>query len=301
MIKILTVTNHLDESIDMELGSPEKSGFLIQKIDGLGPPKADINIVENATNDGASYTSSRVNSRNITLKIKFLPNPTIEDSRLLAYKYFPIKKRIKLQFTTDNRVCYAYGCVELNDPDVFAKSSTTNISIICPDPYFYSLDTQTTIFSGIVPEFEFEFENNSVTENLIEFGEIVNLTTQTVYYTGDSEVGVTITMHAIGPATNVTIVNVGTHETIRLDSAKLISLTGSGIIAGDDITISTVSGNKFITLLRAGVTTNIINCLDKNVDWIQITRGDNLFAYTADSGTSNLQFKIENKTVYEGV
>lgn len=50
-----------------------------------------------------------------------------------------------------------------------------------------------------------------------------------------------------------------------------------------------------------GKTTNILNCLDKNADWFQLAKGDNIFAYTAEYGSTNLQFKIENRIVYEGV
>ena len=88
---------------------------------------------------------------------------------------------------------------------------------------------------------------------------------------------------------------------MRIDTDKLAKFTGSGIIAGDDIIICTVKGKKSITLQRAGKTTNILNCLVKNANWFQLAKGDNLFAYTADSGASNLQFKIENRIIYEGV
>ena len=44
-----------------------------------------------------------------------------------------------------------------------------------------------------------------------------------------------------------------------------------------------------------------LNCLDKNADWFQLAKGDNIFAYTAEYGSTNLQFKIENRIVYEGV
>lgn len=63
----------------------------------------------------------------------------------------------------------------------------------------------------------------------------------------------------------------------------------------------TVKGKKSITLLRNGKTTNILNCLDKNADWFQLAKGDNVFAYTAEEGSTNLQFKIENRVIYEGV
>ena len=111
----------------------------------------------------------------------------------------------------------------------------------------------------------------------------------------------TITIHAIGEAHNITIYNTGTREVMRIDTNKLKSFTGSGIIAGDEIVICTVKGQKSITLLRNGRTTNILNCLDKNADWFQLAKGDNVFAYTAEEGSSNLQFKIENRIIYEGV
>ena len=148
---------------------------------------------------------------------------------------------------------------------------------------------------------EFPFSNESLKDPLLEMGEIKNETEQVVVYNGDAEIGVTITIHAIGEASNITIYNTGTREVMRIDTDKLEKFTGSGIIAGDEIIICTVKGNKSITLLRNGKTTNILNCLDKNADWFQLAKGDNIFAYTAEYGSTNLQFKIENRIVYEGV
>ena len=50
-----------------------------------------------------------------------------------------------------------------------AMMETTQISIVCPDPYFYSAGpdgTNTTIFYGVEPLFEFAFSNESLTESL---------------------------------------------------------------------------------------------------------------------------------------
>jgi hypothetical protein len=88
---------------------------------------------------------------------------------------------------------------------------------------------------------------------------------------------------------------------MKIDTDRLELMTGDPIIAGDDIFISTIKGQKSVTLLREGVYTNILNCLDKNADWFQLVRGDNVFAFTAETGGTNLQFRIENQTVYEGV
>lgn len=304
MIKSITVTNYLGDSLKFDLTDPDSSGFIVKSVTGLGPGSATINTTEVSTNDGGLFNSSRLSSRNIVLSLVFLWKASVEDVRQLSYKYFPIKKKLKLLIETDNRKAEIEGYVETNDPNIFSNQEGTDVSIICPYPYFYSAGEDglnTTIFSGIEPMFEFPFSNESLIENLLIMGEIQNKTEQVITYSGDSEIGVTITISALGEASNITIYNTGTREVMKIDTNKLASLTGSGIVSGDEIIICTVKGSKSIVLVRSGVTTNILNCLDKNSDWFQLAKGDNVFAYTAEEGSSNLQFKIENRVVYEGV
>lgn len=304
MIRAITFTNYLGDSIKLVLARPEESGFIVQSITGLGPGKANINTTEVATNDGSLFNSSRMPSRNIVISLKYMWMDSIENVRQLSYKYFPIKKKLTMLIETDNRQAEISGYVESNDPTIFSKDEGSDISIICPNPFFYSAGKDginTTIFYGVEPAFEFPFNNESLYEHLLNMGEIKNETEQVVVYNGDAEIGVTITIHAIGEASNITIYNTGTREVMRIDTDKLQKFTGSGMVAGDEIIISTIKGNKSITLLRNGKRTNILNCLDKHSDWFQLAKGDNVFAYTAESGSTNLQFKIENRIVYEGV
>ena len=88
---------------------------------------------------------------------------------------------------------------------------------------------------------------------------------------------------------------------MKINTAKLETLTGKGLSAGDDIVISTYKGSKSITLIRNGVFYNILNCLDKNAVWFTLAKGDNIFTFSAETGITNLQFSIENKIVYEGI
>ena len=173
MIRAVTVTNYLGESKRFELAFPEESGFAVQSISGLGPSKADVNMTEISTNDGSLYNSARVNSRNIVMSLKLMFNPQIEDARHDSYKYFPIKKKVSLLVETDNRICETYGYVESNEPDIFSRDETTQISIVCPDPYFYSAGpdgVNTTIFYGVEPRFVFAFYKENNTAPLIEIG-----------------------------------------------------------------------------------------------------------------------------------
>lgn len=303
MIKSVTVKNYLGDSIELVLTRPDTSGFIIKSIEGLGPAKANINTSDISTNDGGMFNSSRLDKRNITLDLEFYQSPkeSIEDIRQKSYKYFPIKRKVYLTIETDNRVLETEGYVESNEPNIFSKNEGSSISIICPDPYLYSKNRNETVFSGVEPLFEFPFSNESLTEPLLELGAIENKQEQVITYTGDAEVGVSIYIHALGDASDITIVNTGTREQMTIDTSKLEALTGSAIIAGDSITIHTQKGAKSVTLLRDGITTNILNCIKKNSSWFTLVKGDNLFAYKAETGSSNLQFSVLNKIAYDGV
>lgn len=297
--------NYLGEALIMPLSYPEASGFVVHNITGLGPGTASINTSEISTNDGSLYNSARLGQRNIVMTLAFLDQTlTAEQVRHLSYKYFPIKKPVTLFFEADERICMIEGYVETNDPVIFSNQEYTQLSIICPDPYFYSAGedgNHSTVFFGIEPLFEFPFSNESLTENLIEFGEIQQMTEQVIEYYGDAEIGVTIYINAIGTVGDITIYNTGTREMMVIDVSKIKSLTGQGFGSGDEIIINTQRGHKSIRLLRGGRYYNILNALDKDADWFQLAHGDNVFTYTAESGTSNLQFRIENRTIFEGV
>lgn len=307
MIKSFTVTNYLGDNIKLEMGRPEKSGFLVKSVSGLGPSKANIITTEVSTNDGSLFNSARLNQRNIVFEFIFVETingESIEDVRQKSYKYFPLKKNLDLLIETDNRIVKTTGYVESNEPNIFSSQEGSQISIICPDPHFYSAGpdgNNTTVFYGVESVFEFPFSNESLTDPLIVFGNIQLKTENVITYKGDTEIGVTIHIHAIGEVENITIYNTGTREIMRIDTVKLEALTGSGIVAGDDIIIKTQKGDKSITLIREGQYINILNCLGRETDWFTLAKGDNIFAFTAESGTTNLQFWIENKVIYEGV
>lgn len=303
MIKSLTITNHLGDSIVLELMRPEKSGFVVKSIDGLGPSKATINMSYSATSDGAMYNSAFMEPRDIRLSLLYYQtiDETIEDIRQKSYKYFPNKKKIRIQIETDNRMVWTEGYVENNEPMIFSPESGCTINIRCPDPYLYSVNETNTVFYGVEPLFEFPLENTSLDERTLELGQIINKTTEVVRYKGDCEIGCTITIDATGPMSNISIYRSGTGEQMSIDTSKLTSIVGSGIVSGDTIIIETSIGKKSITLIRDGVKYNILNCLSKDSTWFTLSKGDNVFSYVVGEGGEYMQFRISNKIVYYGV
>lgn len=423
MIKSVTITNHLGESLILELTRPDLSGFIVKEIDGLGPVKADINTTKRATMDGTAYNSASAGQRDITFQLQFYTTgiESIEDIRHRSYKYFPLKKQVTIRVETDNRISETVGYIESNEPNIFSNQEGCTVVVVCPDPYFYSVNTNETIFYGVEPAFEFPLFNDSPTEPLLELGTVKNKTEENVFNSGDAEVGMSIIMHATGDATNVTIYNLDTRERMDLDTSKMPDnyrwdvfdddsikwtsgatlwynpnnsaspyygvwdmgdqslivsdcipvipgteiiyslqknsqdwpfiigldenqvaiceydeyttgvVSGSFIVPnnvkyiristrvsdnnrvnysklvdrkltiGDTITINTTHGNKSITLLRRGQTFNILNCVSRTSKWFTLRKGDNLFAYKAETGAEHLQFRMENKIAYIGV
>ena len=307
MIKSVTVINHLGESLKMELTRPEASaGFYIQRIEGLGPVTANINITERAIGDGASYGSARANSRNIVMYLGFLDsgvNGDIETIRHRSYKYFPLKKRVTIQIETDKRICETYGYVESNEPDIFSNGQTTQISIICPDSYFYDASRnsdQIVSFSDLTPAFSFPFSNKA--DSLV-FGNIRINEEQVIKYDGDIEVGMEIHIEAVGGVyDDIALYNLDTNEHMIISiNALNVFLNSSGIKTGDKIIIATSRGEKSITLRRDSESYNIINCLGKHSNWLQLIPGENTFAYSTAAGTENLNVQIFYKAAYVGV
>lgn len=303
MIHSVTVTNYRGEILELELRSPEKSGFFTAGIEGLGPVKATINSTENTTGDGVRFNSARIGTRNIVLSL-FFDGIDVEAKRQETYKIFPVKKNVTLLIETDHRYVEITGYVESNEPTIFSSLEGTQISIICTDPYFYKAGEgaiTTVNFYGIEPVFEFPFSNESLSDALIEFGRIVENVVADIYYEGTSETGITLIMTATGDATNVTIYNMDTREFFKIDTTELQQMTGSAIKEFDEITINTNTGKKSVTLLRDGKEYNILNCIDRQSSWFQLTNGINMFSYTSETGSENLQFSMEYNTKYEGV
>lgn len=293
--------NSKDEEIKLDLFHPEKSGMVVKNVSGIGQIKSDININDYSTGDGGLYVGSRMPYRNIVLDLIFLDHPTIEETRYMCYRYFNVKRSVTLTFETDHRYCKITGYVESNEPDIFSSQEGSQISIICPDPKFYSASDITVGFSQVAPWFEFPFSNEHVRTKMIEFGIINPDNRAIITYKGDIDVGFKLTVHCNGPVTNLTLYNVRTQERIPIDTAKVKTITGSAIGDADEIIISTETGSKSAYLLRYGRYYNILAAIDRDADWFKISAGDNLFSFSATSGANNIDLYLTYHDAYGGV
>lgn len=310
MIKSVTAVNFKGESIKMDLFHPESSGFIIIKIDGIGPGKATVTKNDSKVYDGGTITSARLPSRNIKMEIEFLWVNSIEDVRHKSYKYFPLKKPITLIFETDTRTVEIEGVVESNEPDIFSSEESTNISIICPDPYFYASGESARSkieFSGINAMFEIPsdtgYSNESLTEALTEISTLYIQSERGIMNYGEVDIGVVISIKPLAIVKGVlTISNITLGQNMSFDLNKIKNITENDFHLGDELVINTLRGKKSVTLVREGKNYNALSCIDTRTDWIYLTSGENTFTYYLDGdGVEDLQFSVTNSILYEGV
>ena len=314
MIKSVTVTNYRGDSLEMPLEWPNPSGLLISKIDGITPGNVQVNSQDFAVLDGGVYNSSRMQTRNITIEFYYgrgsqvadVDNHDVETSRHIAYRYFPVKTQVRLDFLTDERNLSIWGYVESNDTDIFSEHEKGQVSIVCPDPYFYEKDTVVFNFGDSIPEFEFPFSNESLTEPLICFSDYGPGSLYYVTYNGDIEVGTIIRVHFLKSQTvpEIGIYDVSHNKKLILNFDEIKKNTGvQNILQYGDIVFSSVRGQKDIWYERFGQKKSIIGAFDvQNFPWMYLTPGENVFGFTVDEDyVDEFNISIEHRGAYGGV
>lgn len=299
MIQAIEVINSRGDALNLSLSNPVDSGIYIKSVRGLGPVKATVAMSDYCTMDGSRFNMARAETRNIVLSLGFLPNPTIEDTRIKSYTYFPVKDKVMVKIKTDSRTSVTTGYIESNEPDIFSKKEGASVSILCPSSFFHSDEYQYTSFYGSMGLFKFPFENIGTAPN-IKFGEFYNRQAAAIVYDGEVDTGITININAYGETGNITIHSITDNEYLVVDSAMIETKTGTKISKGDNIIISTEKGNKSALLARNGVYTNIISCIKRDSKWLQIHRGTNYFAISAAGGQDTARIVISNRILFYG-
>lgn len=311
MIKSIAVTNHLNETVNLSLTDPWDTGLIIESIDGLGPPKANISSTDLAMGDGAVFNSSRIEKRNIVFHFILTPVmdgvrvvKTIEQVRLDMYRYFQLKKPHTIIFETDTRRVEIVGYVESNEPKLFSNMETAGVSFICPNPFFFAKSRQ-AVLNGVNAMFEFPFSNEGDDPKLI-FGEYSENVGEGIPYHGDVDSGVVMTIYAHGPASNIRVVNMLSRERFIIDTSKIGAIFDDGnsdVIDGDVLIFSSMPGEKTAIMRRNGKEKSILPTISRTGEWLHLVNGNNVFYYKCDpsTGEANLKIEIVGYLLYEGI
>ena len=277
----------LENAKGEQLELTNNPAYTISSIDGLYPPSSTVNTSAAANIDGARFNSSRVNVRNIVIELA-IESPA-EENRINLYKYIKTKQKVKLYYSNDVRDVWIEGYVESMPIQIFDIKQKTQISILCPSPYFKNTKDNIIEFATVESNFEFAFD---IAEEGIAFSELILQGEKSIINGGDAPNGAIIELIATGQVLNPKIYNVDTQEHYFLNVEMQ---------SGDKITINTIRGEKSVTLLRNGAESNLIQYMEVGSSWFQLSPGDNIFTFTADEFPENLTCIFNQIDLFEGV
>ena len=252
----------------------DTSGFLVQNIDGLDPVKANLVSSPFAGVDGEQYQSASRGTRNIKLTVGLDPNPltdSVRDLRRRLYGFFMPKAAIMLTFYDDDGpTVNITGRVESLETVLFAQEPAVDISIICFDPDF--IDP--------IPEHLIGTTTSGTADSLIS-------------YPGSVDTGTVITLNVNRTLSDFTIYHQPPDDDLRqLDFS-------APLVAGDVLTISSVVGDKGVTLVRGGTQSSLLYGMSPQSSWIEFMPGVNkLHIYATGAG---VPYTIDYVTKYGGL
>ena len=285
MFFTLILENINGDQVDM---TATANRYMTSKVEGLNPPPGTISTSSYAGMDGSYLNNAFIEKRNVVISFE-MRGVGVEARRHQLYKVVKPSRYIKVYYKTAGIDVFTEGYVETCEVNNFEMLTTGQISILCPDIYWYSTESVMAYYSQITGAFTFPFPTESNPEPFV-LGKYNSKNMMEIINDGD-ETGFTLEMEAIADARSPTLYNADTDEYLQISG---------DILTGDIITVTTKTGHKTVTLDRGGVKTNIINRLVSGSTWLTLREGKNRF-YLRGTGLQNLKVKIIHTNAYLGV
>lgn len=263
----LLLENEHGERLDF---SRTANQYMVTKIEGLSPPAGTISTSGYAGMSGSYLNNAFIEKRNIVINFK-MQGINIERRRHALYRVVQPSRYIRVYYRTAGIDVYTEGIVESCPVNNFELLTSGQISILCPDIYWYSRSPVYARFGKIIKSFIFPFPKS---DEKFPLG-VYDVTNMISLYNSGDEVGFTIIIETDTSenapdisAKSVTVYNARTDEYLQIKGE---------IMKGDKIVITTKTGNKTVTMTRNGITQNIINRLASGSTWLSVSPGENHF------------------------
>ena len=285
----LILENANGDQVDM---TATANRYMTSRVEGLNPPPGTISTSSYAGMDGSYLNNAFIEKRNVVISFE-MRGVGVEARRHQLYKVVKPSRYIKIYYATAGIDVFTEGYVETCEVNNFEMLTTGQISILCPDIYWYSTESVMAYYSQILGAFTFPFPTESNPEPFV-LGKYNTQNIMEIINDGD-EIGFTLVIEASSDEEVAT----RSPTLYNADTDEYLQITGE-ILAGDIITVTTKTGHKTVTLDRGGVKTNIINRLVSGSTWLTLREGRNRF-YLRGTGLQNLKVTIVHTNAYLGV
>ena len=297
MKNIRRITCSNSDGYSVTFGERKLSPFLLVEADGCYEASNNVTVSENTMIDGGSYQGSVAAVRNIVLTVA--DNANYVEDRELLYRLFKAGERGRLVFyeKSDGTEIQRYTDYYVENIKGTGKngSRTHQISLICPDPFFYDMDDVKVSMAAWISDFTFQHEFHKWEE----IGHRSDVRLQDIRNdTATDGIGLTILIIANGTVKNPAIAHVEKNERLQIGSSSNPFTMNSG----DQIRITTGAGDKhlYYTSVETGAEKEVSQYLTEESEFIQLGRGDNTIGYDAGTGVVNMTITISYRLRYAG-
>lgn len=263
--------------------------YMTSEIDGLYPPAGTVSTSAYAGMNGSYLNNAFIEKRNLVISFA-MRGIKIEQNRHALYKIVKPSRYVKVYYRTKNIDVYTEGYVESCNITNFTNETIGQISILCPDIYWYSINSTYAYFARISDAFHFPFPESDAPFPLGTYNHsnIISLQND-----GD-EIGFTLVLENVGKenVVNPTIYNVDSGAYLQIKTVML---------PGDVITVTTKIGNKTVTLTRNGVNSNLINSFVAGSTWLTLPTGKTRLRISAALNLNALKVTAIHTNAYLGV
>ena len=262
---------------------------MTSEIDGLYPPAGTVSTSAYAGMNGSYLNNAFIEKRNLVISFA-MRGIKIEQNRHALYKIVKPSRYVKVYYRTQNIDVYTEGYVESCNITNFTNETIGQISILCPDIYWYSINSTYAYFARISGAFHFPFPESDAPFPLGTYNHsnIISLQND-----GD-EIGFTLILENVGKenVVNPTIYNVDSGAYLQIKTIMQ---------PGDVITVTTKIGNKTVTLTRNGVNSNLINSFVAGSTWLTLPTGKTRLRISAVLNLNDLKVTAIHTNAYLGV
>jgi hypothetical protein len=272
-------------TLTMRQGRP----FFLSKLDGTGNLHNLANTFKAPSQDGAFFVDSSLDMRNITIEGSIVAGSPDEayTLRQQLLRVFTPKLQGTL-FYRDRKI----GCV-VEDVKLAVSSRERMphffISLLCPSPFFESVNPVVDELAVWEPLFHFVLE---IPPGGIEFGARQPSQIITLINAGDAPTGCEIVFSALGVVENPELLNTETGEYVRINKS---------LVAGEEVHVFTHFAGKRVVSIYNGVSTNAFASLDVGSTFLQLAVGTNLLRYDTQVGLDLLEVRIITSIHFLGV
>lgn len=269
-------------------------GNYILNEEELGSIPGTHNTTKALKQNGSYLTDTVLESRDISITGYVLAENKIEmdvrKKELIElinpqHDMYLIKDGYKIECRPTSTIKFSIDYTENNDYEC-----KFIVIFFCANPFWSNLQDIKIDIALWKGAFHFPLvipQNKGIIMGYKEPSLIVNINNN-----GSTEVGMIIEFRARGTLRNPSLFNVNTRQWIKIDKE---------MIAGEIIKVNTNFGKKRVEQILNGVISNGFKYLKRGSTFLQLSKGDNLFRYDADSNLDNLEVAIYYNPNYLGV